>query len=815
MIKNYIKIAWRNLVKHKLYSAIKIGGFAFSIAACVLIALFIRHEISYDQSYPDSERLYRAVMSINQQGTPLKGISFQAPFAATMKANFPEIEQAGRILPNSLFGAGSNQISIEGSDKSIYEEGFTYADQGLLDILQLPTVYGDSQHALDEPNTVVLTASKAAKYFPEGNPVGKVIYLNNNKSRPYTVKAVLEDLPTNSHLYGFDFFLTLLDAHFYDGEDTNWLANNYVTYFKIREGTDTDLLAKKLTADLLDNYFIPQMKASGIQLAEWITSFKVTLQPFSAIHLSSYDIRDYGAADNYKGDIRFVWLFGGIAGFILLIACINFINLSTAKSASRAKEIGLRKVVGSYRSGLIRQFLTESTLYSLLSIVLGVLLAWLFLPWFNQLAGKQLTFPWSNAWLFPIIGLAVVGIGLLAGLYPAFYLSGFRPVQVLKGQLSQGAKNPILRNGLVVFQFTTSIILIVGTLIINSQMQFILNNKIGFDKDQVLVIQGTHTLGEQVQTLKDELEKLPEVQHVTVGDYLPVQMDGTKRNGNSFWKEGKINEDASASGQYWEVDEDYISTLGMQLSEGRNFDVALATDSEAAIINQSLAISLNLDHPVGARITNGGRNMLVIGVVEDFTFESMREEIGGLCLVLGNSPTMMAVKLNGQHMAETVAGISALWQQFSPNQAIRFSFLDESYASMYESVQRTGTIFTCFAVLAIIIACLGLFGLAAFTTEQRTKEIGIRKVLGASVAGIVQLLSKDFVRLVLFALVIASPIAWWAMNQWLQDFAYRIDVEWWPFAVAGLAAVVIALLTVSFQAIKAAVANPVDSLRDE
>ncbi len=831
MIKSYFKIAWRNLVKHKLYSAIKVGGFAFSIAACVLITLFILHEISYDRSYPDSGRLYRAVFSMNDdEGNLGKGTAFQAPFAPTMKANFPEIEQASRLLPSALFGAGSNQVSTATSEESLFEAGFTYADQELFDMLQLSVRHGDPKHLLDEPNTVVLTASKAAKYFPgerfpgerfpgerspEGNPLGKVIYLNNDKTKPYTVKGVLEDIPTNSHLYGFDFFLTLSGINFYNGEQTNWLATNYVTYFKIRAGTDLDQLAAKMTTDMVENYFIPQTKVAGRQVPENVKSVKVLLQPVSDIHLHSYDIHDYEITTATNGDIRFVWLFGGIAGFILLIACINFINLSTAKSASRAKEVGLRKVVGSYRSSLITQFLTESTLYSLLSIVLGVLLAWAFLPLFNQLAGKQLVFPWGSQVLFPIIGLAVIGIGLLAGLYPAFYLSGFRPAQVLKGQLSQGAKNRLLRSGLVIFQFTTSIILIVGTLIINGQMRFILNKKIGFDKDQVMVIQGTHTLGEQVQTLKDEMEKIPAVQRVTVSDYLPVRMDGVKRNGNPFWKEGKISEDLSAGGQFWPVDEDYIPTLGIQLLEGRNFNRKLATDSEAAIINQSLARALGLDHPIGARITNADRIMQVIGVVEDFNFESMRDEMDGLCLVLGNSPTMMAVKLNGQQMSETVGAISNLWQDFSPNQAIRFTFLDESYANMYESVQRTGTIFSCFTVLAIFIACLGLFGLAAFTTEQRTKEIGIRKVLGASVAGIVQLLSKDFVKLVLTALVIASPIAWWAMNQWLQDFAYRIDIEWWVFAVAGMAAVGISLLTVSFQTIKAAAANPVESLRSE
>ncbi len=811
MIKNYFKIAWRNLVKHKLYSVIKIGGFAFSIAACMLISLYIIHETSYDRSYPDSDRLYRAVGQFSVDGSIIQGIAFEAPLAATMKADLPEIEQAGRLLPNPLFGAGSNQVSTDDRPESLHEEGIVFIDQELLNMLQPPMVHGDRQRALSEPNAVVLTATKARKYFAGDNPINKVLYFNNDKSKPYTVRGVVADIPTNSHLYGYDFFLNLAQ---YDGDRTNWLASNYVTYFKIRSGTNIPLLAEKITKNVLENYKFPAMRANGRQIPAFLETARINLQPLPSIHLHSYDIRDYHDAGT-KGDIRLVWLFGGIAGFILLIACINFINLSTAKSASRAKEVGLRKVAGSYRRSLVVQFLVESMLYSLLSIGLGILLAWLLLPLFNQLAGKQLIFPWTNLWLLPAILLSAIGIGLLAGFYPAAYLSGFKPISALKGQLSRSAGSPLLRNGLVVFQFTTSIVLIIGTLIINNQLHFILNRKIGFDKDLVMVIQATHTLGDRIATLKEEIGNIPGVQHVSVSDYLPVRMDGTKRNGNSFWKAGRINEDPSVGGQIWIVDEDYIPTLGIQLRAGRNFKRDLSIDSESAIINQSLAESLQLDNPIGARLTNGGRNLTVIGVVEDFNFESMKDEVNGLCMVLGSSPGMMAVKITGKDLPATIDAVAAQWKKFSPEQTIRFTFLDEGFANMYAGVQRTGTIFTCFSVLAIVVACLGLFGLAAFTAEQRTKEIGIRKILGASVAGIVRMLSSDFVKPVLISIVIASPVAWWAMSKWLEDFAYRTDIRWWMFALAGLAAVLIALLTVSWQAIRAALANPVKSLRTE
>lgn len=817
MLKNYFKIAWRDLLKHKLYAAIKIGGFASSIATCVLIMLYMVHETSYDRFYPESGQVYRVVNQVtDEQGNLRKGTSMQAPLAPALKADFPNVEHAGRLLPSPLFGAGSNQVSTRENPESFYEEGFTFIDQELLDMLPLPMVYGTLAHALDEPNTVLLTKRKAAKYFPGINPIGKVIYLNNNKEKGLAVKGVIDDVPTNSHLHGYDFFVSLSGINFYDGEQENWTASNYVTYVKLKDNTGIEQLERQITDVVMNTYYIPRLREEGRQLPEILKSVRFILQPLADIHLKSYDVEDYKVTTDNRGDIRIIWLFGSIALFLLLIACINFINLSTAKSASRAKEVGLRKVAGSHRSSLMIQFLTESMLYSMLSIVFGLVLAWLFLPLFNELSGKSLFFPWFQWWLLPLVLAATLLVGLLSGLYPAFYLSSFRPVAVLKGQLSSGTKHPMLRSGLVIFQFTTSIILIIGTLIINSQMNFILHKNLGFDKNQVLVLEGTHTLQGQVQTFKEELKKLPQVQRASVGDYLPVRSEGVKRNGNPFWKEGKTKEEAAVQGQYWEVDADYLETMGITLAKGRNFNPQMATDSLSVVINQKLAKDLNLSTPIGAKITNNWRTYTVIGVVEDFIFESLKEGgLGGVCMTLGNSPTMIAVKVKGSDMTTTVREISALWNKFSPQQAIRYSFMDEGFALLYADVQRTGHIFTCFSVLAIIIACLGLFGLAAFTTEQRTKEVGIRKVLGASVSGILKLLSKDFLRLVFVAIVIATPLAWWAMNKWLEDFTYRIEIQWWIFALAGGAAVLIALATVSFQAIKAAIANPINSLRDE
>jgi len=807
MFKNYFKIAIRQLRKQKMYAAIKVGGFAFSIAACLLIALYIGNEMSYDKSYPDASRIYRVLIYYTDNGTVGKGPEWPAPLARTLKAKFPQVELSGRLNP---VGGGFELRRADQVENS-YEEGATFADQSMLDILKLPMVYGDRAHALTNPLTMVISKRKADKYFPGQNPVGKVMYLNNDKARPYTISAVMENFPATSHLQ-YDFLATLTGMEFGQGEQNNWGQFNYPTYVLLKAGVDAKDFGQKMTAEIVKNYFLPSIKEGGAKNpGQQAAKINMVLQPIADINLYSYDVRD-GLS---HGDIRFVWLFGGVATFILIIACINFVNLATAKSANRAKEVGLRKVMGSYRSGLIKQFLTESLLYSCLSFILGLLLAWLLLPWFNILASKSLTMPWDEWWLLPFVFFSAFVIGIIAGLYPAFYLSAFKPVQVLKGTLATGSKASVLRNSLVVFQFTASIMLIIGTTVIYNQMHYILNQKIGFDKDQVVILQGANALGEKnVKSLKNELSKLASVKSVSISDYLPVA--GTKRNGTAFFIDGRSSLDAEVDGQLWQIDDTYLKTLGMKLVEGRNFSYGRADDTagKTVIINQTLAKKLNLKKPIGSRITDGD-TFTVIGVVEDFNFNSMHEQIAPLALQFGLSPSLVSVKVSGTDMKNTLQSISATWKQFAPDQPIRYTFLDERFAAMYADVTRMGHIFTTFAMLAIVIACLGLFALSAFMAEQRSKEIGIRKVLGASVSSITTLLSLDFVKLVTLAILIASPIAWWAMNKWLQGFAYHAPVQWWIFAGAGLSAILIALITVSFQAIKAAIANPVRSLKSE
>jgi len=810
MFKNYFRIAARQLRKQKMYSAIKIGGFALSIAACLLIALYIRDELRYDKNWADADRIYRITGEYKFDGKLETGADWPAPMAKALKTDFPEVENSGRLMPHPLFYcAGSNQVRRTDEEQNTFEEGFTYADQSMLDILQVPMIYGDRKNALAEPNTIVISKSKADKYFPNQNPVGKTMILNNDKDRIYKIGGVMQDFPSTSHIR-YNFLLTMTGYQLWDNEQTTWDASNYYTYVLLKPGTNAAEFQNKLKL-ILQKYYVDRMKKAGDPQADDIAkNARLLVQPIAHVHLYSADIDD----SLEKGDIRFVWLFGAVAAFILVIACINFINLSTAKSANRAKEVGLRKVVGSHRRGLVQQFLTESIMFSVLSFILGLLIAVLLLPYFNTLAAKSLTIPWTAWWLLPLMIGSAIAVGVMAGLYPSFYLSAFKPINVLKGQLSRGSKNSILRNGLVVFQFTTSIILIIGTLVIYKQTHYMLNKKVGFDKDQVLLIEGTNTLDSKLEAFKNDLLKSSEIKSVSIGDYLPIA--GMKRDGNTFHKEGKLKEDIGVFTQKWQVDYDYLKTMGMHMIEGRYFSKEMASDSEATVINQSMAKKLGFTNPIGQRIENGWQKFTVIGVIEDFNFESMRQEVTPLCLVLSKyNSTIVSVKISGADTKQAISYASNVWKGFSPNQPFRYTFLDESFANMYANVKRTGNIFSSFAILAIIIACLGLFALSAFMAEQRNKEIGIRKVLGASVSSITAMLSKDFVKLVIVSIIIASPIAYWAMTKWLQDFAYRIPISWWMVAIAGLSAIVIALLTISFQSIKAALMNPVKTLRAE
>ncbi|WP_339814239.1 ABC transporter permease [uncultured Imperialibacter sp.] len=812
MFRNYFKIAWRNMIRQKMYSAIKVGGLSIGIAACLVIAVFIQYELSYDQQYPDKDRIYRVIAEYNVSFGSGHFFSsyFQHPFARTIQEEFPEIEKAGRVNQSSLFGAGGNQIRPAGAEQSTYEEHVAYFDQELLQILQPEMVEGSLKSALAEPNSIVLSRTKAKQFFPGGSAVGQTLIFNEQTDNPYIVGGVMEDFPENNSME-FDILISLTDKEFWKGERTSWLNTNYPTYIKVKPGADIKALESKLS--LITEKFHAQALADGgyATKEEIINGLTYHLQPITDIHLNKGQLGEDGFFESGIGQVR---LFGLIAIFILLLACVNFVNLSTAKSATRAKEIGLRKTLGSSKAHLVQQFLIESTLFSLLAFVVGMLLAWLSLPYLGELSGKNLTFPATAWWLFPALLLSAGFIGVLAGIYPSLYLSRFRPVAVLKGGVSKGAKNALLRNVLVVFQFTTAIAIITGTVVINSQMDYILTKPLGFDKEQVILLRGTNTLGDKTQALKNELLALSAVENVSVSDYLPVYGPDSKRNGDMVKVVGR-GDDQGVSIQDWQVDEDYLGTMGMKLTRGRDFAEQKGNNQNKVIVNETLVRKLGLDDPIGQKINNGNEYE-IIGVVEDFHFDTFAEEIQGVILHQGqDNYSVISVKANTDDVATLLASIETVWNKFAPGQPMRYDFMDARFDRMYEGVAQYGDILNCFSVLALVVACLGLFGLSAFMAEQRSKEISIRKVLGASVSRIFKMLTGNFLKLVLISFVLAVPIAWYFMQSWLDSFSYRIDMSWWYFGLAGVAVTVVALITVSSQALKVAHSNPVDSLRNE
>ncbi len=811
MFQNFFRIALRQLKKQGVYSAIKIGGFALGIATCLLIALYIRSESSYDRDYANGDRLYRLMQQYRRDdGSVGTGPAQPAPMAAAIKAEFPQVELAGRLMPYALFtGAGSNEVRVQGQTQDIFEEGFTYVDQSVFDMFGFPMVYGDRAHALTEPGSIVISESKAQKYFPNQDPVGKILYLNDDMSQPHRIGGVIKD-PDHTHLT-FNFYLSLTGHELWKGEQQTWLAGNYDNYLLLRPGVDAISLQKKLL-ELYKKYSLPEMAGYMKNPEKMYSRMTFYLEPVRDIHLNYTDDDSI-----HHGDSRFVLLFGVVGAFILLLACINFINLSTARSANRAKEVGLRKVVGSQRSGLIVQFLVESLVLSYFSFLLALGMAWVLLPVFEGITNARLQMPWAEWWLLPVVVSAATVVGVLAGLYPAVYLSRFRPVDVLKGSVARGSRGSGLRSALVVFQFTTSVILIIATIVVYRQVHFIMNKKMGYDKDQVMLIQGTGSMANtKLASLKTTLLGLEGVKKVSISDMLPVS--GGKRNMMSYWRVGREKLDQRVTAQSWWVDDDYIATFGMKLVRGRSFSANMASDSSAVVINEAMVARLGLKDPVGTELSYGDSarfKMRIVGVVADFNYESVKDVVQPLALHLGNWATMVAVKTNTADMAGLIKKVGAVWKTFSPQQELRYNFLDESFARMYDDVRRTGNIFTALATLAIVIASLGLFALSAFMAEQRQKEVGIRKVLGATVAQLTGLLSRDFLRLVLLSIFIASPLAYWGMHKWLEGYAYRAPISGWIFVLAGLLVAAIALLTISFQAIKAALANPARTLRSE
>ena len=809
MLKNYLRIAWRNIVRNKVFSFINIAGLAIGLSCFTLIALYVVDELSYDRYNKKADRIYRVDSEIMFGGTDQKLAVSADPLGATLKKDYPQVEQYVR------FYTSDGPKRIKKNNEFITEFNVGNADSTLFDVFTLPAIAGDTKTALNEPNTVVITESMAKKYFGTVEAVGKTLETSDNNSTLYKVTAVIKDIPHNSHFH-FDMLFSMDNVQYGFG---NYLSQNFQTYIVLKKGTDPNAFAKNFRT-VIEKYIMPQAKQfmrinSMEEFEKAGNKLEYTLMPLTAIHLHSDRFGELGSNSN----VQYVYIFSAVAIFILLIACINFMNLSTARSSSRAKEVGIRKVLGTERKTLIRQFLTESTITAIISLLISLLIAWLVLPFFNTISGKSLSLSAIlRSSFLPFFLLLPLIVGIVAGSYPAFFLSAFKPISVLKGKINSGVKRSYLRSSLVVFQFATSIVLIIGTVVVYKQLNYIQTKKLGFNKDQVLIVNSAGALGDKAETFKNEIVNIKGVSSGTLSGYLPVS--SSSRSDNTFSKEAVMDSRNGINMQTWIIDHDYIRTMGMDILKGRGFSKDFRGDSSSMIINETAATLLGLDDPLGKNIyaNNGHGNMTaytVIGVVKNFHFESLRQNIGPLCFTLGNNPGFASFKVSAGNSKNLLSQVESKWKAMAPSVPFSYRFLDDAFDEMYRAEQRVGKVALSFAVLAILIACLGLFGLATYMAEQRAKEIGVRKVLGATVSNIVSMLSKDFLKLVVISAVLAFPLAWWGMHKWLEDFAYRINIGWWIFIAAGLVAVVIALLTVSFQAIKAAIANPVKSLRTE
>jgi len=805
MFKNYVKVALRNLWKNKAFSAINIIGLAAGLAVCLLIVLYVVDELSYDKYNKNADRIYRLDADIYFNNTQAIFAVAPDPLAPALKRDFPDIEEVTRVNYQG-------DILIKKDNQNVKDHHAAFADSTFFKVFTVQMIQGNPATALNEPNSIVIDETTAKKYFNSTNVVGKTLYVDNSTNCKIT--GIIKDIPKQSHFH-FSFIRPR-------GKDNDsWLSNNTYNYVLVKPGVTKQKLQSEVNATI-NNYLgkelQEQLHASLTDMEKKGNHFIYHATPLTDIHLHSD--KQYEIEAN--GDITYVYIFSVIAIFILLIACINFMNLSTARSANRAKEVGIRKVAGSLRSHLITQFLTESVLLSFFSMLIAIAIAALLLPLFNQLAGKEMhVSTLFSTWLFPVMVALVFVVGCIAGSYPAFYLSSFQPIQVLKGKIAKGFKSSWLRSGLVVFQFSISIILIIGTIVIYNQLDYIRSRKIGYNRDQVLVLHNAYYLDKQIHSFRNELLNIPGVTNATISGDLPT---GINFDNEGWFRDATFDASKAVVLTNFYVDENYVPTLGMQMAQGRNFSKDFPSDSTGIILNEAAVKVLSFKDPLKETLyrpdfsngnINGAIAYHIVGVVKDFNFSSMHNNVGPLIIQLSENWGSIAVRINSKNIPSLINSIQAKWNSMAPGQPFNYTFMDADFNNVYTAEQQTGKLFITFAVFAIFIGCLGLFGLVTYAAEQRTKEIGVRKVLGASVSGIVAMLSKDFAKLVLIASLIAFPVAWWAMNKWLQSFAYRINISWWVFVIAGIAAIAIALITVSFQAIKAALSNPVKSLRTE
>lgn len=803
MLKNYLKIALRSLQKNPVYSMINIAGMALGLACCLLILLYVQDELSFDAFHQKADRIYRLTET---HSSPDRGErhfpSTMGPVGPALVANFPEINSAVRLRSRT----GIGRIAVRRGENRFYEGDHLIAEAGFFQIFDFKLIRGSPETALHEAFSVVLTESTAQKYFGNENPIGQVLSTDRYDLK---VTGVVQDPPHDSHL-AFSMlisFATLETNKGWKQYTESWESSNFITYILAGKKLDVERFNAKLAA------FVEKNRGAMPE-----TLRRLELQPLKDIHFGSAHLEF--DLNSRKAEKTYVYVFSLIALFIVLIACINYMNLATARAMKRAKEVGMRKVVGAQQRQLLGQFLGEALLLTTLALLLALVVVEIVLPYFNALADKKLSIdPATNAWLMTGLFLLMILVGLLSGSYPAFYLARLRPAAVFKGEIKGGRHAAYLRQGLVITQFALSIIMMIATTVAYKQIEYVRTKHLGFNQEQLVVIDiNSGNTRRNFQTIKNEIAKLPSITSVSVSSRVPGEWKNIDQILAS--PEG-VADDQAHTMFFMCIDQSFLRTFEMNLVAGRNLSEEMGTDTAAVIINEAAARAFGWNDPLGKeiRVPANEYRARVVGVVKDFHFQSLHEQIAPLVLGHWNNPVAnidyFIARVHTTDMAQTLVAMQNIHEQFDQVTPFEFNFLDERLNDFYQTDIRVGRIFGISALLTIAIACLGLLGLAAFTAEQRTKEIGVRKVLGASEAHIVFLLSKDFTRLVIIATLIASPFAYLALERWLQAFAYRITMGWETFALAGAAALLIALLTVFYQAIRAALANPVESLRYE
>ncbi len=803
MLKNYLKIALRNLTRNKSYSFINIFGLSIGITCFILISLYVAHELSYDTFHDNGDRLYRVVESYNSEQQETWYATTFSALAPTLKNEFPSLKHVSHVYPtNGLITGGDNQ--------KFQEDGIIYADSSFFEMFSFPLISGNPSSVLSKPMTVVITPQIAAKFFGEENPVGKSIsFAGQRGSFEFEITGVAETPPSNSHIQ-FDYIFSYESLRsIRPWEYNKWYYPPMYTYI--------ELTSNESLSDLKAAFPAFQQKYVGAEAH----LRNLNVQPISEIRLFS----DYQNELSATSDISYIYLFSAIGIFILLIACINFMNLATAKSMKRSREVGMRKTLGARRPQLIWQFLGEAFIITLISLLLAVLIAELTLPYFNEISGKVLSLGSIDILGFVLSGIAIVVIvGLMAGSYPAFYLSSFRPISVLKGSTDTGNKSSTLfRKGLVVFQFFISTGLIFGTFVVTQQLDFLQNERLGFNKEQVAVIPVRETTDQfNIKSLKEEILRIPGIESASAVSGVPGISSGI----HSFGAVPKDNRKDTLGVMTITSDHSFVETLKLNVLEGRDFSEAFSTDeAQAFIINQTAAEKFGWDNPIGEELTLRfyvndlvEKEGVVIGMVEDFQYHSLHSEIDPILIQVFSATyyhDYLAIRFTSDNVQSSLSAVEEKWSVFNPNRPFEYTFLDDTFDTMYRAEQQLSMIFNMFAVIAISIACLGLFGLASYSTERRLKELGIRKVLGASASDILTLLSKDFLKLVLIGFLVSVPFAIFFMNKWLQNFADRIEINFALFFFVAIVSISVAIIAVSYQSVRAALMNPVESLKSE